>query len=156
MSNIQERIIQYIHVGNVHAIRTLLNLGALTINDTFDISRRGRHNSFEAINMIEIIARNSCDNYANMIDLLIDFGTDINKGNGYTPFETAILYKNFDTATYIEKRGGKFDISTIKSYDAISDMDLLLGLEGAREKLAATPVESVQISFGGVTNIHAC
>ena len=156
MSNIQERIIQYINVGDVYTIRTLLNLGALTINDTFDISGRKQRSSSDSVNMIEIVARNNCAKYGKVIDLLLDFGSDINKGNGNTPLETAILYKNFDVAAYIEKRGGTFDMIKIKSYDAISDTDLLLGLKTAREKLAANSEENVELSFADVTNIHAC
>jgi ankyrin repeat protein len=156
MSNIQERIIQYINFGDIYAIRSLLNLGALTINDTFDIRGCAHHSNFEAVNMIEIVALNNSVKYAKIIDLLLDYGCDINKGNDNTPLETAILYKNFDVAAYIEKRGGTFDMIKIKSYDAISDTDLLLGLNTAREKLAATSEENVEVSFADVTNIHAC
>ena len=156
MSNIQERIIQYINAGDVYTIRTLLNLGALTINDTFDIRGRKQRSNSDSVNMIEIVARNNCAKYGEVIDLLLDFGCDINKGNENTPLETAILYKNFDVAAYIEKRGGTFDMIKIKSYDTISDMDLLLGLNTAREKLAATSEENVEVSFADVTNIHAC
>jgi len=106
--------------------------------------------------MIEIVARNNCAKHGKVIDLLLDFGGDINKGNGNTPLETAILYKNFDVAAYIEKRGGTFDMIKIKSYDAISDTDLLLGLKTAREKLAANSEENVELSFADVTNIQAC
>ena len=153
MSNIQERIIQYINVGDVYTIRTLLNIGVITIHDTFEIRE---HKNFGQINMLEIIALNNCAKYAKMIDLLLDFGCDINKGNGNTPLETAILYKNFDVAAYIEKKGGKFDMMIIKSYDTISDTDLLLGFKIAQEKLALISSETIQVSFVDVQNIHAC
>jgi ankyrin repeat protein len=124
------RIMNYLINGNTEMIKFLFAIDFLNKNDVLDSTGHYRHLSSEAVPFLHIVARYGCPNYMKMIDVLLQFGVDINdESNESTPTEEAIVYKNFAIAAYLMKKGGKYNIEHIRANNAISDVDLFENLE---------------------------
>jgi ankyrin repeat protein len=101
-----------------------------------DTTGHYRHSSSDAVPFFHVIARYGCPNYMKMIDILVQFGVDINDEiHEYTATEEAIVYKNFAIAAYLMKKGGKYNIENIRANNAISDVDLFERLENEVKNL---------------------
>jgi hypothetical protein len=124
------RILNYLITGNTEMIKFLFTTGFLEKSDNLDPTGNYRHNSPDAIPFLHIIAIYGCSNYMKMIDILLQFGVNVNEESYlYTATEEAIVFKNFAIAAYLLKKGGKYNIEQIRANNAISDVDLFERLE---------------------------
>jgi hypothetical protein len=111
------RVLNYLESGNIAMMKKLFEIGFLRHDDTFDTTGSGiRGNPEDSDTMMSIIARNEIPNYKNLIDILLDYGADINNGQTCTPLQTAIIYQNYATAAYMMIKGGEYDIDQVKNY----------------------------------------
>ena len=130
-----KRIFEYIKIGNVEMIANLLEMQFLKPYDYLYIDSHNT-NPEDGMSLFMVIARYPCKNYKEMIDTFLRYGVDINDSMGdYRPLETAIIYKNFPTAAYLQHKGATYDISLIRSYNAISDIDLFNELDKEAQKI---------------------
>ena len=124
------RIMNYLITGNAEMIKFLFSIGFLDKSDMLDPTGHYRHTSSDTVPFLYIIARYGCPNYMKMIDVILQFGVNINEELlGSTATEEAIVYKNFDIAAFLIQKGGKYNIENIRAYNAISDVDLFERLE---------------------------
>lgn len=120
------RVLNYLENGNIAMIKKLFEIGFLRHDDTFDITGRGiRGNPEDSETMMHIIARYETPNYKNLIDILLDYGANVNDGNICTPLQTAIIYQNYSTAAYLMTKGGEYDIEQVESYSKLAKIDLI-------------------------------
>lgn len=141
MSNeFDKRIIGHIRNGNVDVIETLLEIQFLK---PYDILFESSHNTNpeDGISLMGILGRYACVNYKQMITLFLSYGVEINGVNTYgdTPLESAIIYKNFPTAAYLQFKGGKYESSLIDQYNTISDTNLYDQLKNEFDKINEPP-----------------
>jgi hypothetical protein len=114
--NFGGRILNHIVNGNVSVIKILLEIGFLNVNDHFDITKEPT--------LLHVIARYGCAKYKDMIDLLLQYGINIDKPSTSSVVSQAIIFKNFAIAAYIYSKGGIFDRNEVNIYNTISDVDL--------------------------------
>jgi ankyrin repeat protein len=137
MSNeFDKRIINYIRNGNLETIETLLEIQFLKPYDILFESNRNT-NPEDGITLIGVLARYPCVNYKQMINLLLRYGAEINDEGTYgdTPLETAMIYRNFPTAAYLQFKGGNYERSLIDQYNTISDANLYTQLKNEFDKI---------------------
>lgn len=137
MSNeFDKRIIGHIRNGNVEVIETLLEIQILK---PYDILFESSHNTNteDGISLMGILGRYPCVNYKQMITLFLSYGVEINgvSTSSDTPLESAIIYKNFPTAAYLQFKGGKYETSLIDQYNTISDTNLYDQLQNEFNKI---------------------
>ena len=128
------RIIKYIRNGNLETIETLLEIQFLK---PYDILFESSHNPEDGISLMGVLARYPCVNYKQMITLLLRYGAEINDFSTYgdTPLETAIIYRNFPTAAYLQFKGGNYETSLIDQYNTISDVNMYAQLKTEFDKI---------------------
>lgn len=130
-----KRIFEYIKIGNVEMIANLLEMQFLKPYDYLYIDSHNT-NPEDGMSLFMLIARHPCKNYKEMIDTLLRYGADINDAiAGDTALETAIIYKNFPTAAYLQHRGATYDMNLIGQYNTISDINLFDELDKEMQKI---------------------
>lgn len=107
-SDLNCRVINYLRKGDYNMIQTLFEIGFLNKDDTFDITGRDyRGNPEDLATMIFHVARYSCPNYKEVIDVLINNGVDINEPDVYelTPLYYANSSGSKAVAEYLKLKG---------------------------------------------------
>jgi len=137
MSNeFDTRIIKYIRNGNLETIETLLEIQFLKPYDIL-FESSSNTNPEDGISLMGVLARYPCVSYKQMINLLLRYGVEIDGISTYgdTPLETAIVYRNFPTAAYLQFKGGNYETSLIDQYNTISDINLYTQLQNEFNKI---------------------
>ena len=110
ISDICDRICQYIYIGDLKILKTLFDCGFLKGNDMLNLTDKDA--KYYSIPLIYFVARYNClNNYKEIIDLLIEKGADINSGYTWShPMTEALLNHNYNIAAYLESKGAKYEM----------------------------------------------
>ena len=132
-ADLGERICDYVRTGNITMLRTLYECGFLDPRDTFDTTGRKHHQSYDAITLLNFVAIYRCPNYKEMIDLMIEYGGNIQDTR--LPLEEALMNGNYDIAAYIHYKGGQCNWDEVINYAKQIEVDIIKELEDERKKL---------------------